>query len=204
MPPPSPDGKPSEGVYLGATAVTLLAVVLTVAACARDAASVPTGLPADALPGMQSEVAVLGAAALARDALDPAGLEKLLGEVGYVSGRQRTFSGPGERFSLAITRVLVFESADGAGRYVSWLRAHPEDLLGKAQALEPLNLPGSPFLMIHLPGGCCPKAVPIYLSAWRRGHTVLFLKASGRQADVGAVEDLAEELDVVVGDRIDA
>jgi hypothetical protein len=187
---------------LEATRVRYLVLVVAVAACARDAAPVPAGLPADALPGMQSEVAVLGASALARDALDPVGLEDLLADVGYVSGRQRTFSGPGERFSLAITRVLVFESADGAGRYVSWLRTHPEDLLGGAQTLEPLDLPGSPFLMIHLPGGCCPKAVPIYLSAWQRGHTVLFLKASGRQADVGAVEDLAEELDVVVGDGI--
>jgi hypothetical protein len=189
---------------MGATRGRYLVLVVAVAACARDAAPVPVGPPADALPGMQSEVAVLGAGALARDALDPAGLEDLLGDVGYVSGRQRTFSGPGERFSLAITRVLVFESADGAGRYVSWLRAHPEDLLGAAQTLEPLNLPGSPFLMIHLPGGCCPKAVPIYLSAWQREHTVLFLKASGRQADIEAVEDLAKRLDAVVDEDADA
>lgn len=189
---------------MGAIGVPLLVLVVTVAACARDAAPVPAGLPADALPGMKSEVAVLGVGALARDALDPSGLEELLGEMGYVSGRQRTFSGPGERFSLAITRVLSFESALGAGRYVSWLRAHPEDLLGGARTLDPLDLPGSPFLMTHLPGGCCPKAVPIYLSAWQRGPTVLFLKASGRQADIAAFEDLAEELDVVVGDGADA
>lgn len=189
---------------MGATRVRLLVFVVAISACARDAVPVPAGLPADALPGMESEVAVLGAGALARDALDPAALEDLLGDVGYVSGRQRTFSGPGERFSLAITRVLVFESIAGAGRYVAWLRAHPEDLLGGAQTLDPLDLPGSPFLMIHLPGGCCPKAVPIYLSAWQRGPTVLFLKASGRKADVPAFEELAEELDVVVGKGADA
>lgn len=184
-------------------ATRALFVLIMLSSCA-DVAPVPPVLSADALPGMESEVAVLGAGALARDALDPSGLEDLLGDMGYISGLQRTFSGPGERFSLAITRVLVFESADGAGRYVSWLRAHPEDLLGGARTLDPLDLPGSPFLMSHLPGGCCPKDVPIYVSAWQRETTVLFVKASGRQADIAAFEDLAKELDVVVGDGADA
>lgn len=178
-----------------ATDLRLAVVILALTACGRGAATVPTGLPADALPGMESEGAVLGTRALARDALDPGVLERLLQDAGYVSGRQRIFSGPGERFSLAITRVLVFDSAEGAARYHSWLREHPEDLLGGAEMLDAPDLPGSPFLMAHLPGGCCPKEVPIYLTAWRRDDTVLFVRASGRRADPRSVEELAGDLD---------
>jgi hypothetical protein len=184
------------GVLVRATRALLL--LLTLSACAETVIPVAPVLPADALPGMESEVASVDTTVLARDALHPTALDRLLHDAGFLSGRERTFSGPGERFSLAVTRVLVFESSDGAASYVGWLRDHPEDLLGTAQTLEPLELPGDPFLLVHTPGGCCPKAVPIYVSAWQRGSTVLFLRASGRRADPGSVQELAAELDMMV------
>ena len=153
---------------------------------------------------MRSEAAAVSADQLAHDALDPVSLASLLDDAGYVTGRERTYTGPGERFSLAITRVLVFGAPEGADAYLEWLRGHPEDLLGATESLDPLDLPGSPFLVVHLPGGCCPKAVPIYLSAWQRGSSVLFVQASGREADPEAVEDLALELDRVAGRTPDA
>lgn len=174
-------------------------LVLALAACGRDA-PLPPVLPADALPGMESEVSTVSADALARDALDPPALADLLDDAGYLSGRERTYAGSGKEFSLATTRVLVFDAPDGAAAYLAWLRDHPSDLLGTVEPLDPLDLPGSPFLMVHLPGGCCPKAVPIYLSAWRRGSTVLFVRASGRQADASSVEELATALDRIVGE----
>lgn len=187
-----------------ATLIGLFIASIALSACARESAPIPAGLPARALPDMDIEVKVLGARSVARDALDPPTLERLLDDAGYVSGRQQLFSGPGERFSLAIARVLVFGSPAGAERYIEWLRTHPDDLLGTAEMLDPLDLPGSPFLMVHRPSGCCPKEVPIYLSAWRRGSTVLFLRASGRSADVAAVQDLAVELDLAAEGRADA
>ena len=186
-----------------ATAIRFLVVAtVAIASCADGAARIPGGLPAHAFPGMDSESVSLGADALAADALDRRSLEDLLRETGYVGGRERTFSGPGERFSLAVTRVLVFDSATGADRYLSWLRMHPEDLIGTAETLAPpRDLPGSPLLMVHVPGGCCPKDVPIYVAAWRRGDTVLFVRASGREVDRPSVEALAARLDRTVADR---
>lgn len=181
-----------------------LLLVLSLSACAGDVIPIPPVLPADALPGMASEVASVDTKVLARDALQPTQLDRLLLDAGFLSGRERTFSGPGERFSLAVTRVLVFDSSGGAASYVGWLRDHPEDLLGTARTLEPLELPGDPFLVVHTPGGCCPKAVPIYVSAWQRGSTVLFLRASGRRADPSAVQELAAELDMMVKTDADA
>ena len=201
--PPSPCGwKPREAVLLRATRALLLFLVLS--ACADDGTPVPPVLPADALPGMESEDTVVDAGVLARDALDPEALDRLLDDAGFVSGRGRTFSGPGERFSLAVTRVLVFASPDGAASYVGWLREHPKGLLGSAEPLAPLELPGDPFLLVHTPGGCCPKAVPIYLSAWQRGSSVLFVRVSGRGADPSSVQQLAAELDLVVTANVDA
>lgn len=143
-------------------------------------------------------MAAVDAAMLTRDALDPEQLDRLLDDAGFVLGRERTFSGPGARFSLAVTRILIFSSPDGAAAYVAWLRDHPDELIGVARRLQPLDLPGDPFLFVHTPGGCCPKDVPIYVSSWRRGSTVVFLRASGRRADPGSVQELAAELDLLV------
>jgi hypothetical protein len=202
MPPFRWSWKAREAVLLNTTRALLLILILS--ACAGNATPVPPSLPAAALPGMESEDSIIDAKTLAGDALDSEELTHLLDDAGFLAGRERTFSGPGERFSLAVTRVLVFASSAGAASYVGWLRDHPEDLLGGAQRLEPLELPGEPFLLVHTPGGCCPKEVPIYLSAWQRGSTVVFLRASGRQADPGAVQELAAELDGVVKADADA
>lgn len=182
---------------------SLRALLLFVAlsACAGDPMIVPPALPEDALPGMQSQVKAVDAALLARDALRPEQLDRLLNDAGFLSGRERTFSGPGERFSLAVTRVLVFSSPDGAATYVAWLRDHTDELIGVARTLPPLDLPGDPFLVVHTPGGCCPKDVPIYVSSWRRGSSVVFLRASGRRADPGSVQELAAELDLLVAGK---
>ena len=177
-------------------------IVLIVVACSPETQSPPPLPPID-LPGMRSELAPMTADRLARDALEPAALASLLDDAGYRSGAERTYAGPGERFSLAITRVLAFDDEGGAESYLDWLRSHPDDLLGSAERLPPLDLPGS-FVAVHLPGGCCPKAVPIYLSAWRRGPTVLSVRASGRQADPDAVAELAAALDSSAGRAADA
>jgi hypothetical protein len=185
----------------GATRVTWILVI--VAACADQAPTPPPELPPIELRGMQSELTAVTAQRLARDALEPDMLASLLEDAGYRSGAERTYAGPGERFSLAITRVLSFDDPDGAEAYLAWLHDHSSELLGSAEPLPPLELPGS-FVAVHVPGGCCPKAVPVYLSAWRRGSSVLSVKVSGRGADPEAVEDLATALDSSAGDAPDA
>jgi hypothetical protein len=178
-------------------------ILLIVAACGGGTATPPPQVPAIELRGMQSELTTVTAERLARDALEPEVLASLLEDAGYRSGAERTYAGPGARFSLAITRVLSFEDPDGAETYLDWLRDHSSDLLGTADPLPPLDLPGS-FVAVHLPGGCCPKAVPVYLSAWRRGSSVFSVKVSGRGADPDSVEDLAAALNSSAGGTPDA
>jgi hypothetical protein len=153
---------------------------------------------------METEHRVVSAELLARDATDPIAMATALDEAGFASGTERTYAGPGDRFSLAIARILSFDDADGARAYLVWLEDHASTIVGTVEALPPLDLPGSPFAVVHLPGGCCPKAVPIYASAWQRGAHVLYLQASGRKADPSAFEALARDFDDAVSDQADA
>jgi len=165
-------------------------------ACAG--AATPVSIPPLGLPKMETEHRVVSAERLAHDATDPPAMTAALDDAGFASATERTYAGPGDRFSLAITRVLSFEDADGAQTYLSWLEDHASTLVGAVEVRPPLDLPGSPFVVVHLPGGCCPKAVPIYASAWRRGVHVLYLQASGRRADPSAFEALARDFDHAV------
>ena len=153
---------------------------------------------------MESERSTITLETLASDASDPRSLASLLEDAGFRAGSERTYSGPGEGFSLAVTRVLAFDDPDGAEAYLDWLREHPTDLIGDAEMVDPLDLPGAPFLTVHLPNGCCPKEVPIYLSAWRRGPSVVSLRVSGRGLERDAVQDLADRLDAAFEEAADA
>ena len=109
--------------------------MLVVAACGTEeqqASGAPRTLPAAALPDLDSSVRALDAKSLAADALRPAALAKLLAEAGYVTGNEREFSGKTRTFDHVVARTLVFESEDGAERYLGWVRSHGRDLLGRA------------------------------------------------------------------------
>lgn len=189
-------------MLLRATRVASIALVLV--ACGGSSSSDPPALPTLSFPEMDTERTTITIEALASDASDPGSLASLLEDAGFRAGSERTYAGPGERFSLAVTRLLAFDDAEGAEVYLAWLRDHPTDLIGRVESLAPLELPGSPFLTVHVPGGCCPKEVPIYLSAWRRGHSVVSLRVSGRGLERDDVEDLAGQLDAALREPADA
>jgi hypothetical protein len=179
-----------------ATRVAIFTLVLS--SCSSAATIEPPSLPALSFPQMDTERSTVTIDVLASDASDPGSLASLLEDAGFRAGVERTYAGPGERFSLAVTRLVAFDDVGGAEAYLAWLREHPSDLIGVVEPLAPLDLPGSPFLTVHVPGGCCPKEVPIYLTAWRRGSRVVSLRVSGRGLERAVVEDLAGRLDTAL------
>jgi hypothetical protein len=185
-----------------ATAGWTLAALVALGACAGRETPLP--IPAMPLSNMTVEHRVLSVEGLARDAADPGAMSVVLDDTGFATGAERTYAGPGDDFSLAISRILAFDDPEGARAYLAWLETHASTLIGAIEPLPPLDLPGSPFLVMHRSGGCCPKAVPIYASAWRRGATVLYLQASGRGADPEAFEGLARDFDAAVSGAVDA
>ena len=47
----------------------------------------------------------------------------------------------------------------------------------------------------HEPDGCCHNDVPVYLAAWQRGSSVLYLHVGGRRANTRAFVELIASYD---------
>ncbi len=173
-------------------------VVLVAAACGSGEAAPPAPPPtlsARALPELDSRARTLDAVALAEESLDPTALEGLLGDLGYVSGREREFTGKTTTFDRVVARTLVFSSGNGADAYLGWLRGHGDDLLGRAAPAEiaPPAPGGVVFTLARC--GTCKKELPTFLAGWRRGQVVLTLLAAGSGASPERFTELARELD---------
>lgn len=178
--------------------VLALAVVLgATVACGsgEDPPAPPATLAAAALPELDSRARTLDAAAVAFDALEPASLQQLLAASGYLTGSEREFSGKTKTFDHVVARTLVFETSDGAGAYLEWLRGHGDDVLGRAVAarITPPGEAGVAFALEHC--GTCKKELPTFLAGWRRGETVLTLLAAGSGANPARFTTLVREHD---------
>lgn len=176
-------------------ALTLVAS-LALSGCGSNAA-IPT-VPGDALPGHAASVVELDAARVASDAVHPQELESVLGDAGFVGGRERTFSDPGPPPHRVQARVMQFGDVEGATTYLDWLRGHTPELIGD---VEPQPAPQllEAFLVHTLPNACCPKNVPIYLTAWRSGAAVFSLEVAGAAVTRQDVLDLAPAFDLAMG-----
>jgi len=173
-------------------------LLLAAAACGAEETATPAApatLAAGALPELDSRARTLDEAALAAEAFEPDALAALLSEGGYVTGREREFSGKTTTFDHVVARTLVFESPGGADAYLGWIRGHGDEVLGRAAPakLVPPGEGGVAFTLERC--GTCKKELPTFLAAWRREATVMTLLAAGDGADPAAFSDLAHELD---------
>ncbi|MEP7033459.1 MAG: hypothetical protein ABI879_05715 [Actinomycetota bacterium] len=176
--------------------VVALAVAVTLSACGSNAA-VPT-VPGDALPGHAASVVELDASLVASDAVHPQELETVLGDAGFVGGRERTFSDPGPPPHRVQARVMQFGDVEGATAYLTWLRGHSSELIGHVKPQSAPELLDA-FLVQTVPNACCPKNVPIFLTAWRSGAAVLSLEVAGAAVTRQDVLDLAPAFDHAMG-----
>lgn len=178
--------------------LSVLLLSLAAAACGTEEAAppaTPATLPAAALPDLDSSARTLDAASLAEDAFEPDALAALLAEGGYVTGREREFSGKATVFDHVVARTLVFETQQGADAYLGWVRGHGDEVLGRAAPAK-VRPPGEGGVAFTLERcGTCKKELPTFLAAWRREATVLTLLAAGDGADPASFSALAHELD---------
>ncbi len=147
-------------------------------------------IPAEALPGRAAEPVELDASQVSADAVDVDELETLLGDAGFVAGTQRRFSRTvgGRRTMLA--RVLVFETSQGAQKYLGWLADHARDVIGKAHLVDGLSLPDGAIVYVHEPNPCCHNETRLVLTAWRDGATVMTLELGGQVVRTRVVPEL--------------
>lgn len=184
---------------MGGRSRPVLAVLvgLLLTACG-SAASGPRAIPPDALPGVAGEAIKLDAAAVAVGADDTTEVETLLADAGFVAGAERSFGQVDGGRKRALARVLVFDQADGARRYVAWLQDHVDELIGVSVSLGPPKLPGPRFLVVNEPDACCPRETPVYLAAWGSGATVVTLEVGGVGVEPADVKALASQLDAAI------
>ena len=165
-----------------------------IAACGADPAP---SVPAGTYPGLRAGGLLrLEVETLADDAVEPAALRTLLDEAGFTVAVERTFVGSAAVRSVT-ARIVQFSSADGAARYLGWLRSHAADLLGESERAQGIELPGGTEAVSFTaaPRGCCAKAMTTSLAAWQRGSKVFTVLAVGPAADEAGVADLARAFD---------
>ena len=187
------------------TAATSLAL-LGAAACGSETgppepavipaeqATIPTG----ALPGTASDMVALDLRTVATGAIASEELETLLLDAGFEGGSERTFSkvAGGRRRMLA--RVLEFETAAGARRYVRWLSDHVQKVIGKSHADPSLEVPRGGTVYVHEPDPCCHNETRIFLAIWTEGERAITLEIAGQAARASDVTELASRLDAAV------
>jgi hypothetical protein len=143
--------------------------------------------------GLNRSTRVVDRDTLAGDALEPATLGRLLDDAGYTIGLEEEYTGRTETYAHVVARRLEFSRADGAARYVAWLRTNAADLLGTAKPATSVDLGTDGFLTRD--EGCgCHSDLPTFLAAWREGSIVQTLLADGPGVDRTRFVSLAREL----------
>jgi hypothetical protein len=143
--------------------------------------------------GLERETRELDRRALAADALEPGRLSDLLDDAGFRVGLEDEYSGRTELYDHVVSRRLEFSNADGAVRYVEWLRSNAADLLGTAKRAASFDVGANGFLTRD--AGCgCHSDLPTFLAAWRDGADVRTLLADGPGVDRARFVALAHQL----------
>jgi hypothetical protein len=174
---------------------SLLVLLTVLAGCAGSGSpSPPVTLPPGAIAGLASRERALPAPVLAAEGLDHARLTQLLQEAGYAAGAEREFYGRARPYSHVVARTLRFRHAQGATRFLSWVRAHAADTLGAARTTHALTI-GDGGTVVRARGCGCHGETPTFLASWRHGTLVLWLLASGPGANEHRVAALAARLD---------
>ena len=155
----------------------------------------PLVLPASALPRMTSNLMSVDVDRLANEVVHPDELRALLDEAGFSSAAQRSFGGGEGAFSRVLARGLTFETDAGAAAFVEWFGHNAHEEIISAERISPAVVQDGVVVFRHLPDGCCHNEVPVYLAAWQRGSSVLYLHVGGRRANTRAFVDLIARYD---------
>lgn len=187
------------------TAAAALALLVAVSCGADDtappssaAAPAVEAIPVAALPGAASDAVALDARTVATGATEPEELETLLLDAGFEGGAERTFSKVAGGRRRLLARVLEFETAAGAQRYVRWLSDHVEELIGESELDPGLEAPGGGTVYVHEPDPCCHNDSRIFLAAWAEGPRAITLEIAGQAARAADVAELTAKLDAAV------
>ncbi|MEX2101023.1 MAG: hypothetical protein WEA54_00670 [Actinomycetota bacterium] len=163
-------------------------------------ASAPPAVPASVLPRMvTSDADRVDAETIATEVVHPDELRAVLDAAGFSSAVERSFQGGTGPFSRVLARTLAFSTEEGGAAYLDWLRTDASAEIITAKAISPEGLPNGAVAFRHVPDGCCRRDFPVYLAAWPRGSSVVFLHVGGQRATTEAFVDLVATFEAEVG-----
>ena len=181
-------------------------VLLLASACASDAvpgdtAGVRTPAPAAAGLGAVADDGrrrtPVDVDRLADEVAHPDELRAVLADAGFARAAQRSFAGGTGRPFSRVRRPGASPSAMRPVRPRSW-RGSPTTRpprSSRPKRIDPAGVPDGVVVFRHLPDGCCHNDVPVFLAAWQRGSSVLYLHAGGRRANARAFVELISTYD---------
>jgi hypothetical protein len=188
-----------------APGVALVLAACAIGACASDPtprvdrpppkAEAAVVLPASALPRMTSDRSSVDADGLTNEVAHPDELRAVLEEAGFSNAEQRSFGGGTGAFSRVLARGIAFDDDDGAASYLEWFADNAGEEIITSERISPAGVPVEVIVFRHRPDGCCHNDVPVYLAAWQRGSSVLYLHVGGRRANTRAFAELIESYD---------
>jgi hypothetical protein len=182
----------------------VVSALLVAASCGSEPTAEPVAaapvatIPAGALPGTAGDAVALDVRRVATDAIAAGELETLLLDAGFEGGSERTFSKVAGGRRRLLARVLEFETAAGARRYVRWLSGHVEELIGDAELDPALEAPGGGTVYVHEPDPCCHNDSRIFLAVWAEGPRAITLEIAGQTARASHVAELTAKLDAAI------
>lgn len=166
----------------GSRQVTIAAALVGAFLVACGGPPPPPRVDPASVPAATSRSEAVTAEDLAADAIDRDAVIALLGDAGFEAGTELAGADRTAGIHRAVVRALTFAGEDGADAYLAWLGGHVGEVIGEAEPVGEVTVPGAERTIAvfhHDPGDCCPKATPAYLTAWRDGTVVVTVELAG-------------------------
>jgi hypothetical protein len=149
----------------------------------------PPTLSPRAVPYLPSSFSMLTPAKLAREAGAPA-LRGKLGAWGFLDGADRYFQGQSRQLQVVDSRLLRFRGADGADRFIAFVRAHVAVYLGSYPGMREFSSRGRNGILATAQACSCHLANPAFLAVVAHGGNVTWLEINGPGATAARLEQL--------------
>ena len=146
-------------------------------------------LSSDDLPALTGRSASVTAEDLADEADDSDVLTQLESD-GFLGGFARDLRGRARDITGADSRVLVFDSADGAKAFAASVADDPDRFFGEPSTVRPMSIGSVAGYLIEPPLCDCPGAYPAYVGLVPDGETLVWLQVTGPRVTLGHLRDL--------------
>lgn len=144
-------------------------------------------------PVIEPQLSVQNSVLTASDLADEYGSSDLLDQLqadGFQGGVKRELRGNSKTVSGVDSRVLLFDTPQGAQSFVTYMSKHSEPFFGGPAGVKPLKSGSAKGVSIRPPDCGCAGAYPVYAGIVAEGSRVLWLEVTGPRTSVDDLHQL--------------